>query len=575
MTQANQSVLNPTPIRLLSVLFILAIGLHIAAITLIINAAAWPGPVLDFWGVIPFLEQAQHYGWFNESLWHPSNAHRLVLSRLAFLIDHQFFHASNTFLVATGIIAILIQAVCYLVISTQNTLASDIRHLLALLAISVLTIPTVSFNLLHTFNAQWQLCACFALLAITLCYLGLTSKKSSLLYAGLACAILCSFTTFTLTAIWPALLLLALLCKVDRKNLLILFTVSILYSLFFVFVLPSTPQTEMPVSSTVTSLFDASIWQILSALYHYLIHYFAFPDSSFGSISATLSLLSLIWFTIQLTSRFRQQLNGTQIIALSAMAFCICLALTTALGRAYLGDIAFGPRFQPIALLYWASFFLLILSKFFNQTSQPRKGLIALTLAFVWLAMVSIPSTTAIADRLGNDHNRFMKAKVAYATGNLHPNAVFENVVPEWRAINHKGIIESLPYLQQNQLGIYQSPLAAAVKLPADTDHNLPHCVDIRIIEKPRGQDPKIRNLVINATEAGDQIYPYLLFYHDSKIIAGAFSKSFSPFKAQPKKPQWLGISQQPLTGQVSHAIAISTDGEHCQANIKNIKSKS
>jgi len=569
--------------------FVVLLLFQILAIALIINETHWLGPVQDFWGSIPFIEKTLASGnWFGHDLWLAQNNHRLVLPRLAFLIDYHYFDGSNIFLSGLGIALIGLQMLLLFILIKPHRQKNIGQWLIVLAGSCVLTMPLIVYNLLHTFNSQWLQCAFLALLACLLFAKGLEKNNRPLLLCGIFSALACNFTTFTLTAIWPALFLLLLFYRKSKSSFLILGIPVILFSWIFISLLPTANDigASYDAGALLATLKQAPIILLFSGLLVYLIQYLTIPDFIFGNAASTaLTCVSLIVWILALARTLKKESTQVEKICLSVLFFCICLGLTTALGRAFLGSVALSPRFGPIVLLYWACFWIYALSYYSSSTQafENKNRFYATTLmCFVWILLSSVSNALNMGKRLAEDYNRFAYPQMAYLTDNLAENALYENMVPEWRSISYPGILQAIPYLKNGQKGIFNSDFAKIIHEPlALLVENPATCLHVQLTQKPRSQDDFIRNLSIESDTGDSTDYPFLVFYKNTELIGAAFNKRLSSFKTllqENAHHNWSGISKIPLDNSVNNradnqeiqGFAYSKQGIFCRIEIIN-----
>src|SRR5690606_31014354 len=108
---------------------------------------------------ISFVEKMLSSGnWLGTDLWIAQNNHRLVLPRLAFLVDYKYFHGSNYFLTGLSCLLLTLEAlIFYALFSVKKSEAQN--WLIYLPVAAIILLPTIGYNFLNTFNIQWIQCA--------------------------------------------------------------------------------------------------------------------------------------------------------------------------------------------------------------------------------------------------------------------------------------------------------------------------------------------------------------------------------------------------------------------------------
>lgn len=565
----------PRKILLLGWLALLALQLYF--LWYVISYLQWSGPVQDFWGSIPFIEKTLQSGnWLGADLWIAQNNHRIVLPRLAFLVDYAYFDGSNFFLTGLSVLFLLaeIGLLCFLLAGRQTPQGTSWVYFPV---IAILLLPAVAYNFLNTFNIQWIQCACLALSACAAYSYGLGTNRNTWTSTGIILAILCSFTTFSLPAIWPALFLLLWLHHAPPKQWLVLGFIFVGFVIIFVFLLPvdrtlgNGSYYKLPLLFEKMAESDLPVTTIMSvagSLLAYLVIYLSYPlAKNVQAASYLITVISLLWWGLSLLRSRRHPMTWQGSALYAAMFFAICLGLSTGLGRAFAGDLAYGIRFTPIVLLYWAA----CLAHVFSQGAwlQARRygGMVNILGLFI-LSAITLYSADKTGARLAEEHNRYGRMQMAYLTGNRHPNALYENLVPEWRAIVYPGIFAVIPYLKENRLGIFHQDIGTFLQ-----DKPLPlageTCLSLTLVEKPRNQDIDIRNITFRHPDPAQQgLYPYLLLYSGADVIGAAFRQGYAPFE-QVQKSVWIGISSKPLPHAETAGVIALAPGGACRVEVQ------
>lgn len=549
--------------------------LEIVFLAYVISQLQWPGPVQDFWGSIPFIEKMLSSGnWFGADLWVAQNNHRLALPRLAFLVDYRFFHGSNYFLASLSLVLLALEAFIFYLLVPQNKTAGK-SWLVYFPALGILLLPVISYNLLNTFNIQWIQCACLALLSCAAYSYGLASGRSLWMATGILLAILCCFTTFSLTAIWPAFFLLLWLHAADKKQWLILGSIFFAFIIIFIFLLPVDKTLGTGSQYYLPALFknifsSGQSWQIIpvmaNGLLYYLVKYLSFSvDESGQLVSYLLTVFSLLWLAISLYRQQRGPENWQTSSLLAVMFFVVCLGVTTGLGRAFVGELSYGIRFSPVVLLYWAACFLHVMICL-QSMDKKNNFFMANAACLFLLSGFGVWDAKQTSERLAEEHNRYGRMQMAYITGNLHANALYENLVPEWRATSYPGILLAIPYLKDHQWGIFHTVMGKLALEQSFPKGSVAACMSIIAQEKPRNNDPHIRNITFrNADPDLSARYPYLLVYFQEKIVGAAFQRRDALF-AQKNQSVWIGISSMPKQETDDYVVtALSDKNELCR----------
>lgn len=564
--------------KVLLLVLLLLTTLEQAYLVYLVSETYIAGPVQDSWGIVPYIQKTLASGkWFNDELWLPQNSHRLVLLRLEFLIDYSLFRGSNIFLISlSGLLIIAEIALLAWLLNLQKK--TDITQWIVLLAAAAFIIyPTLSWSFLHIFNIQMLQYAVLALLSCVLVSKALTENNNILFCAGILAALLCNFAAFSVSTIWPALMLLLLLNRADKYRTATLFVAAVIFSYIYLYCLPSHEQDNQAILAPLAGIAASGQNIFLSPqtylwLGHYLLSYLSVPPAEYPFLQL-FTLVTLLWFVYGSYLAMKYPADQEEKAALSLMFFGICLALTTGIGRGYLDSLSTGDRFQPLVLIYWAGFVIHLL----HFTNRLHKKYL---FNFCALVMIFFISTTAwinapsMAKKLSEDYTRFAKMQMAYLSNNLGENAMYENMVAAWRKHSYAGIVELIPYLRDNKLGVFDSPLAYYVEQNKHPDPMAKDtCLQGHLLEKLRNNDAQIRNLVFESKNANDKkYYPYLLVYTNDTLNGIAFRKRLTlPRHNIENKSIWLGITKLPLSAGNTVVIAINDNAVSCRVTIDKI----
>lgn len=571
---------------LLALLLISLLSFELFFIYQVVHQYQWAGPVQDFWGSIPYIEKTfSGESWLSSATWYAQNNHRVALPRLSFLVDYHFFHGSNQFLTGISLVFIFTEILVF------AWILKDIQSRFLFLiffcsASTILLSPSVSYNLLNTFNIQWIQCAFLALISCAAYAFGLHKSNPFFIGAAIIFSILTCFTTFSITSIWPSLFFVAWLSQAKKSQWILLLFSFISFSILFIFYLPVDSSLGNGAQYSAPPLFasimesENSLKHLLSVLFGligYVIVYFspAFTESlSLISNVVTIACLMGVFTSVFLYKSYYTHWTSACLIAV--MLFCILLALTTGIGRSFMGELSQGPRFHPISLLFWAAFTvnsLLFLSH--------RKNTRSLVLLMIIVLLVLLPTAfyqaVNISKRLAEEHNRYARMQMAYLTENFSPNAIYENLVPEWRATSYPGILKAIPFLDTYEKGIFHTIPGKFLKEHQTLDATgLNTCLSATLNEKPRNKDPEIRNITITSNEAGaNRSFPYLFIYsnesaHEKARVTGAAFRKREPLLSfSTISSTWVGISARPVSPETHFVAGLNKDGIPCRLQWK------
>jgi hypothetical protein len=569
--------LTPKKIDALSWLLVGLVLWQLIVLSWLVKEYYLPGPVQDSWGILPYLQDTLKYGhWFDRALLLPQNGHRLLFLRLEYLIDYSIFHGSNVFLIAMTSASLLAEIACFYWLLVSRPLQDTRLIHSGLLVTALVLFPSLAWSYQHIFNIHMVHCALFALASCVVMAEALAQPCNKLFLASLLLAVLCNFASFSISTIWPALLFMILLQR-RWKSLTALAIFAVFFSIFYLVLLPS--------GNSASSNFDllhllaealgsAAHWSVwittASWLASFIVTYLSFLPA--GSLVTTLvTICSLLWFVFGTRQALCRAPTAIETAALGIMAFCVCLAITTGIARGALGDLSYGMRFQPLVLLYWAGFILHIMQ--YIDKHHARFHTVAIASLAILLCYASVVNAIDTGKRLSEDYTRFARMQMAYLTHNLGENAIYENMVAEWRKDSYSGIVAIIPFLEQEHLGIFNTDFGKyLLESREETISKENACFPAKINEKPRNEDPFIRNIIIESSSASAQEYPYVLVMDHGQVIGAAFTKRKLPFRnwfqASTEKYSWLGITSQPLDRSTLSLLAFRDSTDRCRLTV-------
>lgn len=149
---------------LLSLSLILCSYFAISFLLLILDNF-WPGPLFDYWVDIPLIEKSYaHSLTFSDLVTAHNNAHRILIPRLLFILDYQYFSATNVLLIAVSLLCKAITVLLFNLLLKKQSLAT--RLCLNTLLFAAVLNAGGSYNVLFNFDIQWDLVSVFACCAI-------------------------------------------------------------------------------------------------------------------------------------------------------------------------------------------------------------------------------------------------------------------------------------------------------------------------------------------------------------------------------------------------------------------------
>ena len=184
------------------------LGAGIASAYIVVTTYS-PLPHWDEWALFDHL--AKSVGWSLPWLWAQHNEHRILTTKIFFLLDVEFFRGRQVFLL-TSIFLVQLLQVALLSWSLRRLggwRGSQWRLGTGLVAYCILC-PTQYENLVWGFQMQFVLTACMATLAIVSLLLVQPEDSTKFLSMSIAAATLATWSLANGMLLWPLLIVAAL-----------------------------------------------------------------------------------------------------------------------------------------------------------------------------------------------------------------------------------------------------------------------------------------------------------------------------------------------------------------------------
>lgn len=325
----------------------------------------WYGPFRDMWEVFPFLVDAVESRWNWQDLWVLYGmAHRLVVPKLLYIADYQWFDGSNHLLIAISLLCQVLISLL-LVSALLKRGQTFYRWSGAAILICLQFSCTLMFNFLHTFDVQWFTCCLFLVLCFY-CLLAAQRHTGPVALCSLAFGILAATSNFAGMAFWPVWVVLLFKGEFSWRARVLALLVSLFFIFFYV-------QGMSGVSASAT---DEPFFHLLLAgfsLFLFPLLFMASPLSeSYPVAGALFSLpalliLAIFWWMYLL--RGRKFYWSTIFFAAVALA-CYGISVEIALGRWYGPEHYHASRYQNIVVLFWSGIFGLLCSLVREQSAS-------------------------------------------------------------------------------------------------------------------------------------------------------------------------------------------------------------
>jgi hypothetical protein len=431
---------NPTESRLSfwlswSVL-LFGLGAGIASAYIVITTYS-PVPHWDEWSLFDHL--AQGGGWSLPWLWAQHNEHRIFITKLFFLLDVEFFHGTQKFLLVSIFLVQLLQVA--LLSWSLRILAwlrgSAWRTGTGLVAYCILC-PTQYENFVWGFQLQFVVPAAMATLAVLTLLLYRRDERIGLLLVCIAAATVATWSLANGMLLWPLLVLTAwcLRMKIPAWTTLLAFGVCNIALYFYHYHWP-------PAKATLPLL---SVGERV----RYVIVYFGstFVRHSGGAVAITTGIIGICVGVIFLVRVLRQhEAISPFMIELSfLMMLCLATAVATSSGRIHLGvEQATASRYQTFALLFWCCLGLMLLDRVAaNQAQHCTLAGLLLVVMLAFATQVRLPLIDAQWHQL-----RLRMVGLSLLTG-VHDEPVLADAYPDPQVV-----LRAAEYMKQHRLSIF------------------------------------------------------------------------------------------------------------------------
>ena len=419
-------------------------GSGIASLYLVINTY-FPLPHWDEWSLFDHL--AQGGGWSLSWLWAQHNEHRILTTKLLFLLDVELFQGKQIFLLTCIFLVQLLQValLSWSLRSLAGWRGSQWRIGTGLIAYCVLC-PTQYENLVWGFQVQFVMTACMATFAILALLLYHREPGTKFLFVSITAATLATWSLANGMLLWPLLIGAALRLRMRAqawRSLLIAAAVNIALYVYGY---------HRPVS-------DAKLPSVGQSL-HYIVVYFGstFVRHSSGIIAMITGVLGISAAAFFIVSALRRRdtasLLQTELALL--MLFTLATAAVTSTGRLHLGvEQATASRYQTFALLFWCCLGLRLLIHLAGRTKQLgfATGLLITMLASA--TQIRLPLIDAQWRQL-----RLKKISLALITG-VPDTELLTEAYPDPQVV-----LRSAAYMRKHQLSIFADSDSALLGKP-------------------------------------------------------------------------------------------------------------
>jgi hypothetical protein len=527
-------------------------------------------PVLPFWDHwVLFIELASGHGHYSlAQLWQLHGEHRIVLPRLFLLADLYFFKATGTALIVSILTFQAFHAILFcLAACSLRHLSAWIRACVCALLIVFFFSPVQIENFVWPYQISFILGAFFSSFSLFLFAISYRNSPPWRYLGFAACVLAALCSTLSLASglvVWPLLMLLCLVLRVERKVLAAI-TISAILIISAYFYNYHSPAIH---ADPLVSLKHPS------TLVVYLLAYLGGSWSVFGFTAAvSLGVAGVLAASFLLFTRLVRPSSSkpVEIFFLSIIVLSVIVGLITGAGRINFGlDQAFSSRYQSIALAFWAA----LASWAISLAARQNKGRIwasALMIAFTTVAAAPLFKLQFIVTPYKDRAENWRVAQVS-AISDVDDRQFMRTLSPDLGQTE-----PALEYLRQHRLSIFSSNLYPQLGSLFLTHYKIDaglHCVGAvdnttRLLSQNQGGF-RLSGWAWNATSR--RPFEHLVLVNEHGVISG-FGVGEYPYKGKTASAipggasGWFGYTRIESTTDRVHIYGVADDGKNaCMA---------
>lgn len=445
---------NPTESRfsfwLSWVVLLSGLGAGIASAYIVITTYS-PVPHWDEWSLFDHL--AQGGDWSVVWLWAQHNEHRIFVTKLFFLLDVEFFHGTQKFLLVSIFLVQLLQVslLSWSLLSLGGLRGSAWRAGTGLIAYCVLC-PTQYENFVWGFQLQFVVPAAMATLAVLSLLLYQREGKARFLVVSIAAATVATWSLANGMLLWPLLVFVALWLRTKSPTWMALLTGGLCnIGLYFYHYHRTAAKMTLPLLS-------------MGERARYAVVYLGstFVRHSSGSVALIAGGVGICAALIFLVRVLRQRDNPSPfLIELSfLMLLCLATAAATSSGRIHLGvEQATASRYQTFALLFWCCLGLPLLVRVAaNRTQFTALVAFLLVMMLAFATQLRLPLIDAQWHQL-----RLRMVGLSLLTG-VQDDVVLADAYPDPQVV-----LRAAEYMKQHRLSIFAGKQYEQLGAPLDS----------------------------------------------------------------------------------------------------------
>ncbi len=413
------------------------LGAVIASAYIVITTYS-PLPHWDEWALFDHL--ATGGGWSLPWLWAQHNEHRILVTKLFFLLDVELFHGTQAFLLISIFLVQLLQL--FLLswsLRALGRMRGDTWRIGTGLIAYCVFCPTQYENLVWGFQLQFVVTSAMATLSILALLLYRRESRAKFLVISIAAATVATWSLANGMLLWPLLISAALLLPMTRPawSSLLVFAIPNIALYFFHYHRPSPPSDALSLLSMVE-------------LARYVAVYFGstWVRHSSGLIALVAGIIGICTALIVIVRVLRARRSGNllELELLLLMLFFLATAAITSSGRLHLGlEQATASRYQTFALVFWCCLGLFLIIRVAARRTQFQivaSALLVMMLGFA--TQVRLPLIDAQWHQL-----RLKTISLSLLAGVQDP-AVLAEAYPDPQVV-----LRDAGYMRQHHLSIF------------------------------------------------------------------------------------------------------------------------
>ena len=356
---------------------------------------------VPFWdmynGALAFYHRFISGDWL--SLWEPHNEHRIVLTKLAFVVDFNLLDGTTRFLWYLNLVLAGLVALVLVGFLRQMPSGGTFAWMPAFL-VAVSFSELQKENLYWSFQSQFFLAFLLPLAALYLALLSLTRPERSTTYfvASTGLGILSIGTMANGILALPVLTFYALLTRMSWQRVALLAGLSVIGFAFYFHGLPENPDAP----SALTVLRDSPV-----TFAHYVLTYLGGPFKKIGNRFTPVFGLVLVVLAFRAAWKHmpRGRSGAAEIALLGFMGYILLTALVTSIGRVQFGVVqALSSRYATPNLMNWCVLLLLYLpwlSATPERAVKATRAFLVLLFLFFVVQLSALKPDKMATDRLG------------------------------------------------------------------------------------------------------------------------------------------------------------------------------